>query len=97
MDYLHSKIMRIFVTKISLKALQLKDYTIMKKIKIEILCDEFYVADSLHELASNIECGDLLDQMKDEELEVNGERWTIDQPAPHGTGVLQLGMVRYLV
>ena len=33
----------------------------MKKIKIEILCDEFYVADSLHELATNIECGDLLD------------------------------------
>ena len=32
-----------------------------------------------------------------QELEVNGERWTIDQPAPHGTGVLQLGMVRYLV
>ena len=33
----------------------------MKKIKIEILCDEFYVADSLHELATNIECGDVMD------------------------------------
>lgn len=31
----------------------------MKKIKIEILCDEFYVADSLHELASFIENSDL--------------------------------------
>lgn len=34
----------------------------MKKISIEILCDEFYVADSLHELATNIECGDLLEE-----------------------------------
>ena len=34
----------------------------MKKIKIEILCDEFYVAESLHELATNIECGDLLEE-----------------------------------
>ena len=51
----------------------------MKKIKIEILCDEFYTADSLRELATNIECGDVLEQMNDEsmlnesgELEVNG-------------------------
>ena len=49
----------------------------MKKIKIEILCDEFYVADSLHELATNIECGDVLEQMNDEngELEVNGNHY----------------------
>lgn len=47
----------------------------MKKIKIEILCDEFYVADSLHELATNIECGDLLDQMQGEELEVNSDHY----------------------
>jgi hypothetical protein len=54
----------------------------MKKIKIEILCDEFYVADSLHELATNIECGDVLEQMNDEnmtdengELEVNGDHY----------------------
>lgn len=33
----------------------------MKKISIEILCDEFYVADSLHELATYIECEDVLD------------------------------------
>ena len=54
-----------------------KTFTIMKKIKIEILCDEFYVADSLHELATNIECGDVLDQMNDEngELEVNGDHY----------------------
>ena len=32
----------------------------MKKIKIEILCDEFYTADSLRELASNIECSDIV-------------------------------------
>ena len=31
-----------------------------------------------------------------QDLEVNGERWIIDRPAPHGQGVLQLGMVRYL-
>ena len=54
----------------------------MKKIKIKILCDEFYVADSLHELATNIECGDVLEQMNDEsmldengELEVNGDHY----------------------
>ena len=54
-----------------------KTFTIMKKIKIEILCDEFYVADSLHELATNIECGDVLEQMNDEngELEVNGNHY----------------------
>ena len=34
----------------------------MKKISIEIICDEFYVADSLHELATNIECGDVLEE-----------------------------------
>ena len=33
----------------------------MKKISIEILCEEFYVADSLHEIATNIECGDVMD------------------------------------
>ena len=54
----------------------------MKKIKIEILCDEFYTADSLHELAANIECGDVLEQMSDEsmlnengEMEVNGDHY----------------------
>lgn len=31
-----------------------------------------------------------------QDLDVNGERWIIDRPAPHGQGVLQLGMVRYL-
>ena len=53
----------------------------MKKIKIEILCDEFYTADSLRELATSIE-GDALEQMNDEsmlnengELEVNGDHY----------------------
>ena len=44
----------------------------MKKIRIEILCDEFYVADSLHELASNIECGDIM-----EDVEANGRQEVI--------------------
>ena len=50
----------------------------MKKIKIEILCDEFYVADSLHELATNIECGDLLDDACGliGGIEVNGDHYT---------------------
>lgn len=48
----------------------------MKKIKIEILCDEFYVADSLHELASNIECGDLLDNLDPDNPHVNGDHYT---------------------
>lgn len=29
----------------------------MKKYKLTIIVDEFYVADSLHEIASEVECG----------------------------------------
>ena len=35
----------------------------MGKFKITIECDEWWVADSLHELASHIENDDLLDDM----------------------------------
>ena len=48
----------------------------VKKISVEILCDEFYVADSLHELAGNIECGDLLDDMENDGIEVSGDHYT---------------------
>ena len=53
----------------------------MKKYKIEILCDEFYVADSLHELATNIECGDVLDgEYADENgvTAVTGDHYTAE-------------------
>lgn len=50
----------------------------MKKISVNILCDEFYVADSLRELASNIECGDLLDGMEYGSVEVSGDHYTAD-------------------
>ena len=45
-----------------------------KKIKVEAICDEFYVAESLHELATNIECGDILDGV--DEVEVSGDHYT---------------------
>lgn len=52
----------------------------MKKISIEILCDEFYVADSLHELATNIECGDLLEEACGliDGTEVTGDHYTAE-------------------
>ena len=52
---------------------------VMKKISIEILCDEFYTADSLHELAGNIECGDVIDDKYADEngiIEVSGDHYT---------------------
>ena len=51
----------------------------MKKISIEILCDKYYVADSLYELASNIDCGDILDKKYADEngiIEVSGDHYT---------------------
>ena len=49
----------------------------MKKISIEILCDEFYVADSLHELASNIDCGDVINDVETNvSQEVTGDHYT---------------------
>lgn len=51
----------------------------MKKISIEILCDEFYVADSLHELASNIECGDIMEDVEaNGSQEVTGDHYTAE-------------------
>jgi hypothetical protein len=51
----------------------------MKKIAVEILCDELYTAESLHELASNIECGDAIDDKYADEngvIEVSGDHYT---------------------
>lgn len=48
------------------------------KYKIEIQCDEWWVADSLHELGTMIECGDLLDQMQDGSVEVSGDHFTAE-------------------
>lgn len=31
-----------------------------------------------------------------QDMEIDGEHWIIDEPCPHGKGVLQLGMMRYL-
>lgn len=50
----------------------------MPKYKIELQCDEWYVADSLHELGAMIECGDLLDEMQDGHVEVNGDHYTAE-------------------
>lgn len=53
----------------------------MKKISVEILCDEFHVADSLRELANNIENGDILDgEYADENgiTEVNGDHYAAE-------------------
>ena len=36
----------------------------MKKISIKILCDELHVADTLHGLASYIECNDVMDDVE---------------------------------
>ena len=50
----------------------------MKKISIEILCDEFYVADSLRELALRYEDEDLFDSEyadEDGEVEVSGDHY----------------------
>ena len=46
-----------------------------KKYKLEIECEEFWVADSLHELGSEIECTDVLDTMKNGTLQINGDHY----------------------
>ena len=43
----------------------------MPKFKIEIECDEWWLADSLHELASHIENDDILDKMENGKVEVS--------------------------
>ena len=50
----------------------------MKYIKVEILSEEFWTADSLHELATQIECGDLLDTMDGDSVEVTGGHYTAE-------------------
>lgn len=46
-----------------------------KKYKLVIECEEFCVADSLHELGSEIECTDVLDTMKYGTLQINGDHY----------------------
>lgn len=48
------------------------------KYKIEIQCVEWWLADSLHELGTMIECDDLLDQMRDGSIEVSGDYFTAE-------------------
>lgn len=48
----------------------------MAKFKIEIECDEWWVADSLHELASHIENDDILDKMENGKIEVSLDHCT---------------------
>ena len=48
------------------------------KYQIELQCDEWWVADSLHEVGTRIECGDLLDEMQDGHIEVSGDHYTAE-------------------
>ena len=48
----------------------------MAKFKIEMECDEWWVADSLYELAHRIENDDLLDDMCDGKVEVSFDHCT---------------------
>lgn len=45
------------------------------KFKIEIDCEEWWVADSLHQLGSKIECTDILDEMVNNTIDVEGEHY----------------------
>lgn len=48
------------------------------KYKIDLTCDEWYVADSLHELGARIENDDLLDKMQDGRVTVSGDHYTAE-------------------
>ena len=48
------------------------------KYKIDLTCDEWYVADSLHELGARIENDDLLDEMQDGRVTVSGDHYTAE-------------------
>ena len=48
----------------------------MSKIRIEIDCDEWYVADSLHILGGMVENNDLLDEMTDGKVEVSDDHFS---------------------
>ena len=49
-----------------------------KRFKIDLTCDEWYVADSLHELGARIENDDLLDEMQDGRVTVSGDHYTAE-------------------
>jgi len=49
-----------------------------KKFKIDLTCDEWYVADSLHELGARIENDYLLDEMQDGRVTVSGDHYTAE-------------------
>lgn len=46
--------------------------------KIELTCEEWWVADSLYELGSMIENDDLLDQMQDGCVKTSGSHYTAE-------------------
>lgn len=46
--------------------------------KIDLTCDEWYMADSLHELGARIENDDLLDDMQDGRVTVSGDHYTAE-------------------
>ena len=50
----------------------------MTKYKIDLTCEEWYVADSLHELGAKIENDDLLDEMQDGRVTVSGDHYTAE-------------------
>lgn len=54
------------------------DETMAKKFKIDLTCDEWYVADSLHELGARIENDYLLDEMQDGRVTVSGDHYTAE-------------------
>ncbi len=49
-----------------------------RKFKIDLTCDEWYVADSLHNLGARIECDDLLDEMQDGRVTVDGDHYAAE-------------------
>lgn len=49
-----------------------------KNFKIDLTCDEWYMADSLHELGARIENDDLLDEMQDGRVTVSGDHYTAE-------------------
>ena len=48
----------------------------MKKISVELLCDDLWTADSLHELGTNIENGDF--EFTEEPIEITGDHYTAE-------------------
>ena len=49
-----------------------------KRFKVDLTWDEWYVADSLHELGARIENDDLLDEMQDGRVTVSGDHYTAE-------------------